>query len=404
MQVGDDPRQGGTNRGGVKRGRQHHQGEARQNAAQGPGRREAHSGRRGRSGRSRSGTWERHRRASFVRSSDPLATQRSVTAGACPYPAPASHVADRGIQCLTPRSANWHYSALDTAWAHDSQDPSMDPIHPGTPRAQEDPDPPRAVLAPQCELFVERGYAATTADDIAAAANVSRRTFFRYFARKEEVFIVDPERQACGPCTWPSPKGAGADDRGPASRNCGSRRGRTSSQSSSRAEARVALREPVGGWRPGSPTRCAGKMRWPRKLRRTWGSTRAGIRDRGSWRTPRSRSCGAGVPQWVQGDCEGDPAEVVAADLRPGDPRPWRLCLPCPWTSRPLDGGDPRTSRRQGPDGAAAGRRPPRAASLSVPPRRSARITKGGGGRRPTALSETTMEPAIDPYLEARPC
>lgn len=43
------------------------------------------------------------------------------------------------------------------------------------------------------QLFEERGYAATTVDDIAAAANVSRRTFFRYFAGKDEVFIVDPE-------------------------------------------------------------------------------------------------------------------------------------------------------------------------------------------------------------------
>ena len=41
-------------------------------------------------------------------------------------------------------------------------------------------------------LFEERGYAATSVDDIAAAANVSRRTFFRYFAGKDEVLIVDP--------------------------------------------------------------------------------------------------------------------------------------------------------------------------------------------------------------------
>lgn len=42
-------------------------------------------------------------------------------------------------------------------------------------------------------LFEERGYAETTIDDIAAAANVSRRTFFRYFGGKDEIFIVDPQ-------------------------------------------------------------------------------------------------------------------------------------------------------------------------------------------------------------------
>ena len=42
-------------------------------------------------------------------------------------------------------------------------------------------------------LFEERGYAETSVDDIAAAANVSRRTFFRYFRAKDEVVIVDPE-------------------------------------------------------------------------------------------------------------------------------------------------------------------------------------------------------------------
>jgi AcrR family transcriptional regulator len=40
-------------------------------------------------------------------------------------------------------------------------------------------------------LFRDRGYAATTVDDIAAAAEVSRSTFFRYFPTKEEVVFFD---------------------------------------------------------------------------------------------------------------------------------------------------------------------------------------------------------------------
>jgi AcrR family transcriptional regulator len=39
-------------------------------------------------------------------------------------------------------------------------------------------------------LFLERGFEATTLDDIAAAAEISRRSFFHYFTSKEEVVFA----------------------------------------------------------------------------------------------------------------------------------------------------------------------------------------------------------------------
>ncbi|GIH65098.1 MULTISPECIES: TetR/AcrR family transcriptional regulator [Microbispora] len=39
------------------------------------------------------------------------------------------------------------------------------------------------------ELFLEKGFEATTIDDIAAAAGISRRSFFRYFGTKEDVVL-----------------------------------------------------------------------------------------------------------------------------------------------------------------------------------------------------------------------
>ena len=40
------------------------------------------------------------------------------------------------------------------------------------------------------KLFVENGYEATTLDAIAAAAHISRRTFFYYFKSKEDVLLA----------------------------------------------------------------------------------------------------------------------------------------------------------------------------------------------------------------------
>ncbi|UJR84079.1 Hypothetical protein I5071_61500 [Sandaracinus amylolyticus] len=49
-----------------------------------------------------------------------------------------------------------------------------------------------ALVSAAYALFAERGYAATTMDDVAQAAGLSRRTAFRYFATKEA--LVFPER------------------------------------------------------------------------------------------------------------------------------------------------------------------------------------------------------------------
>jgi mycofactocin system transcriptional regulator len=60
------------------------------------------------------------------------------------------------------------------------------------PRPGRPPVTSRAELERQAlELFTRRGFVETTVQDIAAAANVSRRTFFRYYASKNDVVWGD---------------------------------------------------------------------------------------------------------------------------------------------------------------------------------------------------------------------
>jgi AcrR family transcriptional regulator len=47
---------------------------------------------------------------------------------------------------------------------------------------------PQELLAAALDIFVERGYAATRLDDVAAKAGVSKGTLYLYFANKEDLF------------------------------------------------------------------------------------------------------------------------------------------------------------------------------------------------------------------------
>ena len=49
----------------------------------------------------------------------------------------------------------------------------------------------RAIQEEALRLFLAKGYEATTVEEIAAAADVSHMTFFRYFPRKEDAVLAD---------------------------------------------------------------------------------------------------------------------------------------------------------------------------------------------------------------------
>src|SRR5690606_19936308 len=89
-------------------------------------------------------------------------------------------------------------TAHTTAWAYVSRPPAF--AH--RPRSRlmsimSDPSSPSAartvVVAAALELFARQGFEATSVEQIAQAAGVSRSTFFRQFGGKEDVVFADHE-------------------------------------------------------------------------------------------------------------------------------------------------------------------------------------------------------------------